>query len=86
MVEYNVVAELKIYVEDPSAMDSVKAEVEKLVKVDNFREEEVGFGIKALRATVFMNDAEGGMDKLEEDIKNIPNVSQMEVLDISRVG
>ena len=51
MAEYNVAAQIKVYVEDPAAMDSVKAEIEKLVKVQRFWEEDVGFGIKVLKAT-----------------------------------
>ncbi|MBD3210055.1 hypothetical protein GF318_01610 [Candidatus Micrarchaeota archaeon] len=83
--EYNVMANLKIYVEDPSAMDNVKTEIEKLVKVQNFSEIDVGFGIKALRATVLMMDSEGGMDELEMKIRELSKVSQVEVEEVSRV-
>ena len=85
MAEYNVAAELKVYVEDQSAMDSVKAGIEKIAKVQNFAEEDVGFGIKVLKVTVLMMDSEGGMDKLEADIKAIDKVSQVEVGNVSRV-
>jgi len=85
MEEYNVAAQIKVYVEDPAAMDSVKAEIEKLVKVQRFWEEDVGFGIKVLKATLLMVDAEGGMEKLEEKIRSLDNVSQVEVESVSRV-
>lgn len=85
MAEYNVVAQLKVYVDDSSALDAVKAGIEKLAKVQNFAEEDVGFGIKALKVTVLMADEEGGMDKLEESIKGIQNVSQVEVESVGRV-
>ncbi len=84
-MEYNVAAHVKIYVEDPSSMGGVKEEIGKLVKVQEFKEEDVGFGIKVLKATFLMNDSEGGMDELEEKIKNLNNVSQVEVESISRV-
>jgi translation elongation factor aEF-1 beta len=85
MAEYNVVAHLKVYVEDPSAMDTVKAEIEKLCKVQAFNEEDVGFGIKALKVNLLMADSEGGMDQLEDKIKGIEKVSQVEVESVGRV-
>ncbi len=84
-MEFNVAAQIKIYVEDPAAMEAVKKSVEQIAKVQNFSEEEVGFGIKVLKATLLLRDEEGGMDKIEEQIKNIENVSQVEVESVSRV-
>jgi translation elongation factor EF-1beta len=85
MVEYNVEAQIKVYVEDPAAMDSVKAGIEKIAKVQRFWEEDVGFGIKVLKATLLLVDAEGGMEKLEENIRSLDKVSQVEVESVSRV-
>lgn len=85
MVEYNVEAKLKIYVDDPKKMGGVKKSIEKLAKVQKFWEEDVGFGIKVLKASLLMNDSEGGMDKLEGQIKGIKGVSQLEVEEVSRV-
>ena len=85
MAEYNVVAILKVYVDDPAAMDAVKADIEKLAKVQEFKEEELGFGIKVLKVNLLMMDSEGGMDQMEEKIKNIDKVSQVEVESVGRV-
>lgn len=85
MEEYNVAAQIKVYVDDPSALEEVKAEIEKMVKVQRFWEEDVGFGIKVLKATLLLVDAEGGMEKLEEKIKGLDKVSQVEVESVSRV-
>ncbi len=85
MAELNVVAQLKIYVDDPSALPTVKQEVEKLAKVQKFWEEEVGFGIKVLKASLLLSDEEGGTDALEEKIKEIANVTQVEVESVGRV-
>ena len=71
MKEYDVAADLKIYVDDKSKLDSVKSSIEKIAKVQRFAEEDVGFGIKVLRATLLLADSDGGMDKLEEQIKQI---------------
>ncbi len=85
MEEYNVAAQIKVYVDDPAMMAQVKAHIEKLAKVQRFWEEDVGFGIKVLKATLLMNDAEGGMDKIEEKIRKIKNVSELEVETVTRV-
>ncbi len=85
MVEYNVVAEIKIYVDDPEAMSSVKSEIEKLAKVQKAVEEDVGFGIKALRVTVLFDDSQGGTEELSEKIKAIEHVSQVEVENVGRI-
>lgn len=84
-MELNVAADLKIYLDSPDSMEGVKAEIGKLVKVQRFWEEELGFGIKVLKATLLMNDAEGGMDKLESEIRKISGVSELEVENITRL-
>jgi elongation factor 1-beta len=85
MEEYNVAAQLKIYLDDPSQMGRVKTDIGKIAKVDKFWEEDVGFGIKVLKVNILMNDSQGGMDELEGKIKNIENVSEVEVETVTRV-
>jgi elongation factor 1-beta len=85
MIEYNVSATLKIFVEDPEKIEPIKSEMEKIAKVQKFWEEEVGFGIKALKASVLMNDSEGGMDEFEEKVAEIEGVSQVEVEEVGRI-
>jgi translation elongation factor EF-1beta len=84
-MEYNVAADIKIYIDGPESVPGVKAEIEKLVKVQRFWEEDVGFGIKVLKATLMMDDSAGGMDKLEADIRKIKGVSELEVDNITRL-
>ena len=85
MVEYNVAAQIKIYVDDPSAIEKVKEEVGKIAKVQNASEQDVGFGIKALVLTVLFDDSQGGTEELEEKIKAIEHVSQTEVVSVDRI-
>lgn len=84
-MEYNVAAQIKIYVDDASAIDSVKEEVGKLAKVQEAKEQDVGFGIKALLITVLFDDSKGGTEELEEKIKQIEHVSQTEVVGVNRL-
>ncbi|MEK6981455.1 MAG: elongation factor 1-beta [Candidatus Micrarchaeota archaeon] len=85
-ISYDVAVDLKIYLEDVTKINEVKIEVEKIGKVQNMREEELGFGIKTLKLTILLNDSEGGMDAAEEKIKNIKYVSELEVENITRIS
>jgi translation elongation factor aEF-1 beta len=85
MDEYNVAARLKIFLDGPASLDVVKSGIEKLTKVQRFWEEDVGFGIKALKVNILMKDSEGGMETLESSIRKIKGVSELEVEEVSRV-
>jgi len=85
MTEYNVAADIKIFLEDPKASDKVKSGLEKIAKVRTSSVEDGPFGIKILRATLLLNDEEGGMDEIEEKIRKIEGVSQVEVENVTRV-
>lgn len=84
-MEYNVAAQVKIYVDDPAAMASVKSGLEKIAKVQKSWEEDVGFGIKVLKANLLLDDSQGGMDQLEEKVRKLGHVSEMEVETVTRV-
>jgi translation elongation factor EF-1beta len=85
MEELNVAAQVKIYLDDPSQMDRVKKDLETVAKVYKSWEEDIGFGIKVLKVNFLLNDSEGGMDKLEEKIRQVKNVSEVEVETVTRV-
>jgi elongation factor 1-beta len=46
--------------------------------------EPIAFGLKAIVGDFILDDAEGQMDKLEETIKNVEGVGEIEVMNISR--
>ena len=83
--EFDVAADVKIFVEAPKHLESVKKAVQKIAKVKQIKEEELGFGIKFLRVTLLLADSDGGMDQLEAKMMKIPNVSQVEVETVTRV-
>ncbi len=76
---------MKIYLDDPSQMERVKKDIDKIAKVNKVWEEDVGFGIKVLKVNLLLNDSEGGMDQLEGKIREIKNVSEVEVEAVTRV-
>jgi elongation factor 1-beta len=46
--------------------------------------EPIAFGLKALVGDFLLDDAEGQMDKLEESIRAVDGVGEIEVMNISR--
>jgi elongation factor 1-beta len=46
--------------------------------------EPIAFGLKAIIGDFLLDDAEGQMDKLEEAIKSVEGVGEIEVTNISR--
>lgn len=85
-----VVATFKIFPSDPEAAldglrEAVKGALPKEIYVHKFSEEPIAFGLKALIADVVMGeDEEGGMERLEELIKKVDGVSQLEILMVRR--
>ena len=85
MAEYNVAADIKIFLEEPSLAQEVKKGLEKIAKVRSSSEEEGPFGIRIIHATLLLNDEQGGMDAMEQKISQIKGVSQIEVENVTRV-
>ena len=85
MEELNVAVKIKVYVDAPESFESVKSGIEKLVKVQKFWEEDIGFGIKVLKANLLLADDAGGMDQLESSIRKISGVSELEVETVTRL-
>jgi len=46
--------------------------------------EPIAFGLKAIVSDFLLEDAEGQMDRLEESIKSVDGVGEIEVMNISR--
>ena len=84
-MEYDVAVDIKVFLDDHSKLEEIKKEISKITKVQKFWEEEIAFGAKALKAVLLMSDKEGGLDTLEDKIKNIAGVSEIEVENITRV-
>jgi translation elongation factor aEF-1 beta len=75
---------LKIFPEDPSALDALKEAVSKVVQVVESKEEDIGFGVKALSIRFLMEES-AGVDAIEEKIAAIEGVSQVQVTSVDRV-
>lgn len=54
------------------------------MELKNSSLEPIAFGLKAIIGDFLLEDAEGQMDKLEESIKQVEGVGEIEVMNISR--
>jgi len=87
-----VMVDLKVLPESPEVdyeelAETVREKLEGLDIVESIEgidEEPIAFGLKAIRVKVVVPDAEGGTDRLEETLKEIDDVKQVEVVSASR--
>jgi translation elongation factor aEF-1 beta len=79
-----VAVTIKVYPEDPKKLEDVKKAVAGIVKVVRVGEEPIGFGLVAAVITFVMEDS-GGLDAIEEKIGALPDVSQVQVVDMDRL-
>ena len=85
-----VLASIKIFPNDANIdLSNLKTRIQQSLpagfSVQKFEEEPVAFGLVALVALFVMpEDAAGQMERLEEAIKGVDQVSQIEVLRVGR--
>lgn len=74
---------IKVFPEDPSGLNALRKEIGKVVDIQETKEEDIGFGVKAL-VIRFLADESGGVDTIEERIGAIAGVSQVQVTSVDR--
>jgi elongation factor 1-beta len=84
-----VIAQIKIFPTETTVdLVELRKKVEKALPagtaVAKFDEEPIAFGLVALVARVAMPDAEGQMDKVEEALKSVDNVGEIQVVNVWR--
>lgn len=89
-MEYNVVATARVMPVSPEAdREKLKKEIEKNIpqsmKVHKIEEEPIAFGLVALHVFVLLNDAEGGTEDIEKRIKELDDVSEVDIIDARRL-
>ena len=78
---------LKVSVENMERIDDVMEGIKKigigrLAKIDT---EEIGFGIKVIKAVFIIPDKEGEMTKLEQAVKSVEYVSEVDTVDVNLI-
>ena len=86
-----ILAAIKIFPNDANIdLSALKAKIQSALPagstVQKFEEEPVAFGLVALIAYIVLpQDAGGQMDQVEESIRSVDQVSEIEVLRVGRV-
>ena len=69
-------------------LDELKGRIEGLLPngmtIKNHGIEPIAFGLNALLIDFAMNDEEGQMDKLEDKLRSIEGVSEIQIINLSR--
>ncbi|NVM54065.1 MAG: elongation factor 1-beta [Candidatus Helarchaeota archaeon] len=65
--------------------EQIKNVLPEGMRIYKVKEEPIAYGLKCLKVTVIMPEAEGGTDPAEEAISSISEVSRVEVELVSRL-
>ncbi len=65
-------------------VESIKKSTPQGMEMKSSLMEPIAFGLKAIIGDFLLDDAEGQMDKLEEAIKSVKGVGEIDVTNISR--
>ena len=67
-----------------NVIESIKGSMPQGMEMKGHAMEPIAFGLKAIVGDFLLEDAEGQMDKLEESLRGIKGVGEIEVMNISR--
>jgi elongation factor 1-beta len=70
---------LRVFPEDMGFFQEIKEEIWKELAPAKISEEELAFGMKALKVLVILDDKSGGSEAVEEKIRGIRGVSEVQV-------
>jgi elongation factor 1-beta len=84
-----LIARIRILPEDADSnletvIESLKEGIPQGMEMKGHAMEPIAFGLNAVIADFLLDDSEGQMDKLEESIKAVNGVGEIEVTNISR--
>lgn len=65
-------------------LDALEVKIKELVKADRIKREPIAFGIVALNVIKIIPDAGGEVDAIEQKLRNLEEVSQVEVTDLTK--
>lgn len=81
-----VIVSIKVMPRDIDVnLDDLERKIKSLISPERIERRPVAFGIVAIHVTKFVPDEGGGLvDKLEEKLKSIQEVGEIEVVEVTR--
>lgn len=77
---------LKIMPEDAETdLEKIKEQVRDRIDVEDMGEEEVAFGLKAVKVSTITTDEEGGTDHVENQLEDIEDVQSIEIVHFDKL-
>jgi elongation factor 1-beta len=88
--ELNVVVQMRVMPKDVNVdLESIKSELSKIIeeygKIHKSEIKPIAFGLNALDLTLLLNDEKGGIEEIENKIRNVQDVGGVSVTDVSRL-
>ncbi len=81
-----VVVLFKVMPDDTETdIDALKSDIQDAVDIDGIEEEEVAFGLKAVKVSTILEDQEGGADKVQDTLEGLDGVRSVELTDMNRL-
>lgn len=76
----------KVMPEDSETdLESIKEQVKDRIDVSDLQEENVAFGLKAVKASTIVTDEEGGTDYVENQLDDLEGVQSVEIESVNKV-